>query len=115
MCSPLSSTVISSAESARRAAEAALNPAATPPMTTRRITKRRGSVSAVLHEVENVEWLDLAAGEETVNGVLFVAKNFEDSREFGEDQQLDVSLGEIQELESAAGLAQSRKADDQGA
>src|SRR3954447_10538848 len=98
----------------RRARAAALRPAATPPMTTSDIAALF-LFPHLLHEIENVEGLDLPVGVVAANGVLLVGEDFEDGGELGHDKQLDVAAAEVHQLDVAAGFAEARRAHDEGA
>src|SRR5690349_13325396 len=112
MTEPFSRTRIGNCGSMRRARAAALRPAATPPMTTNAI-RRLFLFPHSLHEVQNVERLDLPVGVVTADGVLLVGKDFEDSRELGHDQKLDIAPVQVEELHIASSLAQAGGANDQ--
>src|SRR6185436_3414747 len=109
-----SRTTIGRCGSIRRARDAALRPAATPPMTTNAI----GALFLFphsLHKIQDIEAFDLAIGVVAVDGVLLVGEDLEDGGELGHDEQLDVAAVEVDQLDVAAGLAEGGGAHDQGA
>src|SRR5262249_7130928 len=63
-------------------------------------------------ELQNIELLDLAPGEETVDCVLLVAEDFENGGQLGGYQKLDVAPVQVQELDGAAGFREGRGAHD---
>src|SRR5437868_15287987 len=66
----------------------------------------------LLHETQDVEMLDLALREETVDRLLLLAEDLEDRGKFGEQQQLYVPAVEMNQLQMASGLLQSRVTDN---
>ena len=53
----------------------------------------------VLDEAQNIEMLDLSAREETVDSILLVGKHLENGVQFGEEQQFDIALVQVQQLQ----------------
>src|SRR5689334_20266604 len=105
MSGPFSRTVISSEGSSRRARAAALSPAATPPITS----SRMGRLFLFLHlldEAQDVEGLDGAVWEETVDRVLLVGEQVEHRGELGHHQQFYIATVEVEQFEAPARPAQ---------
>src|SRR5437660_12123155 len=53
---------------------------------------RRLTLVLLLNEAQNIEVLDFALREETVDRVLLVGENLKHRRELGQQQQFDVAL-----------------------
>src|SRR5580700_2986692 len=66
----------------------------------------------LLHETEDVKSLDFAIRKETVHGILLVGEHLENGVEFGEQQQLDIALVEVEQLQRSTRLLDRRKAND---
>jgi hypothetical protein len=58
----------------------------------------------LLNEGENVKFPDLAIGEEAVHGVLFVIEHLKYGTELGQNQQLDGTFAQVENLEGSSGF-----------